>query len=128
MSEVLEKNKDYDLAKVAYDAYCGSKNINWKSRFSNSDLPQFENNLPEIQEAWIESANSVKTFTEVTKEQFCFVQDSSCHWFLLPVDLKDEFEDLNEKEDWESMEKFAKYRTGGGIGNIYFSNPSHYPF
>lgn len=129
MSEVLEKdlseNKNYDLGKKAYDAYCSSDDINWKS-YKGDPLPQFGENLPRIQRAWIESAQAVKKENE--SKQFCFIQDSDCHWFLLPVEYKDEFETLNEQEDWEVMEKFSQYRTGGGIGNIYFSNPSYYPF
>ena len=56
----LLNEKEINLGKVAYDAYCGSKNINWKSKFTGASLPQFENNLTEIQEAWIECAQTVK--------------------------------------------------------------------
>jgi len=48
----------YELGKIAYDAYCGNKNINWKSKFTGADLPSFENNLPEIQDAWAEAAET----------------------------------------------------------------------
>lgn len=132
MSEDLRKtSNEYLMGKVAYDAYCGNKNINWKSKFTGADLPQFENNLPEIQEAWIESAVTVKMHTEEKQKQYCLKQDDSCHWYLLPVEFEDEFESLMEKEADDSTEideKFGKYKTGGGIGNIRFANPSYYPF
>ena len=59
-----------------------------------------------------------------SKEQFCFIQDSDCHWFLLPVKFKDDFSKFNEEEDWESMEKFSGYSLGGGIEDISFSDPT----
>ena len=49
----------YELGELAYNAYCGNKNINWKSKFSNSDLPSFKNNLPEIQDAWAEAGETI---------------------------------------------------------------------
>lgn len=49
----------YKLGELAYNAYCGNKNINWKSKFSGADLPQFKDNLPEIQDAWAESAEAI---------------------------------------------------------------------
>lgn len=55
--------------------------------------------------------------------EYCFVQDSDCHWFCLPIEFKEEFEFINESEDWELMEKFQKYATGGGINDYVFTNP-----
>jgi hypothetical protein len=39
------------------------------------------------------------------------------------VEFKEEFEFVNESEDWELMEKFQKYATGGGIDDYVFTNP-----
>jgi len=71
--------KEYLLGKTAYDAYCSSKNINWKS-FRNTDLPQFENQTNEIKDAWIESAIAVKKAIEE--------QDEKEYWEALDTRIK----------------------------------------
>ncbi len=58
-----EIKQAYHLGKVAYDAYCGSKDINWKS-YKGDDLPQFDDNLERIKNAWIESAKAVRNEVE----------------------------------------------------------------
>lgn len=60
MSEQKTMNGfSYELGELAYNAYCGNKNINWKSKFTGADLPQFKDNSPEIQDAWAESAETI---------------------------------------------------------------------
>ena len=43
-------------AKIAYDAYCKSRD--WKS-VKGESLPHFEQQLPELQEAWRLAAEAV---------------------------------------------------------------------
>lgn len=60
MSEQKTMNGfSYELGELAYNTYCANKNINWKSKFTGADLPQFKDNLPEIQDAWAESAETI---------------------------------------------------------------------
>ncbi len=54
-----------------------------------------------------------------------FAQDESCHWYMIPVHLKEEFYkgselDEDSEEFFEWIDKFSYYLTGGGIENIYF--------
>lgn len=49
--------KNYDTAKIAYDAYC--KQTGGVSLISGDKLPSFENLRFEIQEAWWAAANAV---------------------------------------------------------------------
>jgi hypothetical protein len=58
------------------------------------------------------------------KQRFVFVQDQSCHWYMIPVKLKARFEKLSEAEDEALDEEFEKYLTGGGIGHITFCDPA----
>lgn len=53
------------------------------------------------------------------------VQDESCHWYIIPIELSETFKILHEKacnEDYEAEDKFCeifnKYRTGGDLNNI----------
>ena len=65
-----------------------------------------------------------------TKKRFFFDQDSSSHWYMLPVDLKEQWNKLNtsDEDDQDTIDEFekifAEYRTGGDISNITFENPS----
>lgn len=45
-----------ELGRVAYDGYCKARN--WKS-IRGEPLPHFEQQAPELQEAWIEAAKAV---------------------------------------------------------------------
>ncbi len=52
-------------------------------------------------------------------------QDESSHWYVIPLNIYDEFRQLHEKacdDDYEAQEefeaKFGKYRTGGWLNNI----------
>ena len=48
--------KNYELAKLAYDAYC--KKRDWKS-IKGEPLPHFEQQSLELQDAWWEAAQAV---------------------------------------------------------------------
>lgn len=49
-------------------------------------------------------------------------QDDSCHWYIIPFEMKDEFnsdlEGLGDEnyEEWE--DKYGSYMTGGDLNNI----------
>lgn len=49
------------------------------------------------------------------------VQDESSHWYVIPDELRAEFEaamDLGDcEEGWEAMDRFSEYMTGGDIAN-----------
>lgn len=61
-----------------------------------------------------------------SNKRFCFAQDDSCHWYLIPLELKEEFENLIEEENDDTINyNFSKYRTSGGIKCISFSSPSY---
>lgn len=60
-----------------------------------------------------------------------FAQDESSHWYMIPVDLRDRWQQLNnqlpeiegwDEEDYNSAidDEFGDFRTGGGIGHIEF--------
>ncbi len=50
------------------------------------------------------------------------IQDDSCHWYVLPIDLVDEFDKDGQDEDFvdggEFDDKYGKYRTGGDLNLI----------
>lgn len=50
------------------------------------------------------------------------VQDDSCHWYVIPNSLADEFDKDNQNEDMadsgEFDSKYGKYRTGGDINLV----------
>jgi len=50
--------KNYKYAKLAYEAYCASRD--WKS-VKGDPLPHFEQQSKELQDAWWEAANAVLT-------------------------------------------------------------------
>ncbi len=52
-------------------------------------------------------------------------QDESSHWYVVPLNLYDEFRTLHSEavdDNYEAQEefekKFGKYRTGGWLNNI----------
>ena len=61
------------------------------------------------------------------EQKYIFIQDNDCHWYMLPVELKDKFNELNnmdtESDEWYKKWQdadFDSYQTGGGISNIEF--------
>lgn len=65
--------------------------------------------------------------------KYYFTQDESSHWYMIPVELRNQWNDLYEKiltvgeysDEWyflidEFDVIFSKYRTGGGISDIEF--------
>lgn len=61
------------------------------------------------------------------KVRYCFVQDESSHWYLIPVSKRKRFVELNELDTDESADQlnieFERYLTGGGYGHINFTDP-----
>jgi len=61
-------------------------------------------------------------------KKFFFSQDDSCHWYMIPVERREEWSkasDLNLDTDegydeWQNG-NWEDYRTGGGIGDIEFT-------
>jgi len=47
----------YELARKAYEAYCGS--TNWKSAITGDDLPLFDNCPKTVKNAWIAVAEKM---------------------------------------------------------------------
>lgn len=46
-------------------------------------------------------------------------RDDSCHWYVIPAEMKDEFNRLREDEDYEAFETtFGNYRTGGDLNMV----------
>lgn len=49
------------------------------------------------------------------------VQDSDCHWYVIPAEMLDEFYKLlegNESTEDEFIDKFEKFRTGGDLNLV----------
>lgn len=48
------------------------------------------------------------------------VQDDSCHWYIIPAELEEDFnKDLDENdEDLAFDEKYGEYRTGGDLNLV----------
>lgn len=50
------------------------------------------------------------------------LQDEDNHWYIIPIELKDEFIKLSESnsldDEDEFINKFSEYMTGGSINNI----------
>ena len=72
----------------------------------------------------------LKKFNESQEnKRFFFDQDCSSHWYMVPVDLKDEWKRLNtdDEDDYETISEFedvfGQYSLGGGISHITFENP-----
>jgi hypothetical protein len=46
-------------------------------------------------------------------------QDDSCHWYVIPAGMLDEFLKLCEEENDPLFDKtFGQYRTGGDLNNV----------
>lgn len=54
--------KEYELGKVAYDAYC--ETTDWKSAVSGAQLPQFSATSELIQKAWIAAAKAARKYDD----------------------------------------------------------------
>ncbi len=52
-----EHNWIYELARMSYEAYCGS--TNWKSAITGADLPPFDNCPKEVKNGWIAVAKKM---------------------------------------------------------------------
>lgn len=61
--------------------------------------------------------------------KFFFSKDDSCHWYMIPVELRNRWKQLNTDEDgkgWDTFDskafekEFGQYRTNGGISHIEF--------
>ena len=50
------------------------------------------------------------------------IQDNSCHWYVVPIDLVDQFYKDMQDEDFVDSgkfdDKYGKYMTGGGLNLI----------
>lgn len=50
------------------------------------------------------------------------VQDDSCHWYVIPSELEEEFNQDSEDEDLVDSgdfdEKYGEYRTGGDLNLV----------
>jgi len=53
-------------------------------------------------------------------EKVYAVQDESGHWYVIPLETKDKFFNLLEKEEDEDefIEKFSRYMTGGDLNLV----------
>lgn len=46
-------------------------------------------------------------------------QDDSCHWYVIPVAMVNEFNKMCEDEDYEGFDdKFGQYRTNGDLNLV----------
>lgn len=59
-------------------------------------------------------------------QAYFFDRDDSSHWYMIPVELREEWIALNkldpdDEENWDAFDKFEDYRTGGGICHIEFT-------
>jgi hypothetical protein len=56
---------------------------------------------------------------EISKAKVKVVRDGSCHWFIIPNDLLEEFNNdinnINFIDSGEFDDKYGKYMTGGNI-------------
>ena len=50
------------------------------------------------------------------------IQDNSCHWYVVPIDLVDQFYKDMQNDDFVDSgkfdDKYGKYMTGGGLNLI----------
>lgn len=50
------------------------------------------------------------------------VQDDDCHWYVIPFEMKDEFnsdlDGLSDDNIYEWEDKYSQYLTGGDLNNI----------
>ena len=65
------------------------------------------------------------------EQAFFFTQDDSSHWYMIPVEKRGRWKQLNNRlpeiEGWDEYDyneaiddEFGSYRTGGGISHIEF--------
>jgi hypothetical protein len=61
-------------------------------------------------------------------QKFFFSQDDSCHWYMIPVERREEWEkardlNLDRDEGYDEWQKgnWEDYMTGGGIDDIEFT-------
>lgn len=64
------------------------------------------------------------------QQRFCFVKDDDSHLYIIPYEMKEEFNDLHdqsyETEDFDLFEeKFQKYRQGASLSSFSFENPKY---
>ena len=69
--------------------------------------------------------NSTPDNTNDTLQLYFFSQDQDCHWYMIPADKRDKWNQINnmDSEDpdtWDAFNEFEEYRTGGGISHIEF--------
>jgi hypothetical protein len=72
----------------------------------------------------------LKKFNESLKKgRFFFDQDCSSHWYMVPLELKEEWNRLNtdDEDDQDTIDEFndffGEYTLGGDITQITFENP-----
>lgn len=59
-------------------------------------------------------------------KKYFFGQDQDCHWYMIPLDLKEIWNELSDMEDpseddrWQQIEDC---NVGGCISSIVFTNP-----
>lgn len=62
----------------------------------------------------------------MSEQRFVFRQDSDCHWYMIPIEAIESFENWNN-EDTETDEfdpdRFYHCALGGGIQDISFTLP-----
>lgn len=74
---------------------------------------------------YLRSINEISDFAT-----FFFDTDGDAHWYMIPVSLKERWDELlnnpqtDENDDFINFE-FGEYRVGGGISNISFKNPQN---
>lgn len=64
-------------------------------------------------------------------ERYFFDQDDSSHWYMVPENLREKWQELTENDidptDYERQEEFGvlfdRYRLDGGITDIHFADP-----
>lgn len=63
----------------------------------------------------------------VMKERFFFSQDDSCHWYMVPTELRETWNALRYSEVPDDIDTFIRlfgqYRCDGGINYITFADP-----
>lgn len=61
--------------------------------------------------------------------KFRFIQDDSCHWYLIPLNRTREFDDLmagGEETEAEFNNKFSEFRSMHP-SQYFVENPKEYP-
>lgn len=57
--------------------------------------------------------------------KYCFRQDESCHWYMIPFNKSDLFSELHDNDNnWEEFcDEFDNYRIDGSPMSFTFENP-----